>query len=41
MSYFNQGAIMGNASCMNKLGDFYHSGHGVPLNQREALKWYQ
>jgi len=25
---------------MNKLGDFYHSGFGVPKNQREALSWY-
>ena len=40
MSFFNKGALLGNAACMNKLGDFYHSGFGVPRNHREALSWY-
>jgi TPR repeat protein len=40
MSFYNKGALLGNAACMNKLGDFYHSGYGVPKNQREALSWY-
>ncbi len=26
---------------MNKLGDIYHSGFGVPKNQKEALKYYK
>ena len=26
---------------MTKLGDFYHSGYGVPQNQREAIKYYK
>lgn len=28
--YYFKGAKLNNASCMTKLGDFYHSGFGVP-----------
>lgn len=41
LSYFHKGAQRGNASCMNKLGDFYHSGFGIGKNYKEAIRWYQ
>jgi TPR repeat protein len=40
LTYFNKGAKLGNADCMNKIGDFYHSGYGVPKNLQESIKWY-
>jgi TPR repeat protein len=32
LTYYFKGAKLLNADCMNKLGDFYHSGYGVPRN---------
>lgn len=34
-------ALLGNNAAQNELGWLYETGHGVPVNYREAIKWYR
>lgn len=41
LAWYRKAADLGNADAMNKVGEFYWKGLGVPVNAIEAVAWYK